>query len=123
MVTVDDIRDVALSLPRAYEALVRDRIKFRVGRIVFVSLSRDELTMGCGFPREERAAMVAACPEKFFMPKPSDLRYQWIEVRMAAIEAGEMSELVTAAWCMCVPKSVAAAHLGPPDPDAAKIVG
>ena len=43
-VTVEDIRSVALSLPRAYEALVRDRVKFRVGRIVFVALSRDELS-------------------------------------------------------------------------------
>jgi hypothetical protein len=116
LVTVDDIRRVALSLPRAYEALVRDRIKFRVGRIVFVGLSRDEEMMGCGFPREERAAMVAAYPEKFFMPIPSELRYQWIEVRMAAIDVAEMSELVTAAWCMCVPKSVAKAHLGQPPP-------
>jgi hypothetical protein len=112
LVTADDIRGVALSLPRAYEALVRDRVKFRVGRIVFVALSRDELMMGCGFPREERAAMVAAYPEKFAMPIPSELRYRWIEVRMAAIDVEEMSELVTAAWCMCVSKSMAQAHLG-----------
>jgi hypothetical protein len=110
MVTVEEIRQTALSLPRAYEALVRDRVKFRVGRIVFVALSRDETMMGCGFPREERAAMVEAYPDKFEMPGTSDLRYQWIEVRMAAIDVAEMTELVTAAWTMCVPKSVAAAH-------------
>jgi hypothetical protein len=56
--------------------LVRDRIKFRVGRIVFVALSLDEQMMRRGRPREERAAMVAAYPEKFFRPRPSDLRYQ-----------------------------------------------
>ena len=95
LVTVEQIRRVALSLPRAYEALVRERVKFRVGRIVFVALSRDELTMGCGFPREERAALVAAEPEKFFMPIPSELRYQWIEVRLTAIDVAEMRELVT----------------------------
>src|SRR5579859_3380067 len=111
LVTADDIREVALSLPRAYEALVRDRVKFRVGRIVFVALSRDELTMGCGFPREERAARVAAEPGKYFMPIPSEMRYQWIEVRLQAIDTAEMQELVTKAWTMCVPKSVAAAHL------------
>jgi hypothetical protein len=113
LASVAEIRRVALSLPRAYEAEVRGRVKFRVGRIVFVALSRDELTMGCGFPREERAAMVAAEPEKFFLPIPSELRYQWIEVRLTAIDAGEMSELVTDAWRMCVPKRVAAEHLGP----------
>jgi hypothetical protein len=113
VVTADDIRGVALSLPRAYEALVRDRVKFRVGRIVFVALSRDEQMMGCGFPREERAAMVASHPDKFVMPGTSDLRYQWIEVRMAAISVAEMTALVTDAWTMCVPKSVARAHLDP----------
>jgi hypothetical protein len=111
-VTVEDIRRVALSLPRAYEALVRDRVKFRVGRIVFVALSRDELTMGCGFPREERAALVAAEPEKFFLPIPSEMRYQWIEVRLGAIDHDEMRELVTNAWTMCVPKRLAREHLG-----------
>jgi hypothetical protein len=113
VVTVEDIRQVALSLPRAYEALVRDRIKFRVGRIVFVALSRDEQMMGCGFPREERAAAIEAQPAKFVMPKQSDLRYRWIEVRMAAIDVAEMRELITDAWQMCVPKSVSEAHLGP----------
>ena len=113
LVSVEEIRRVALSLPRAYEAEVRGRVKFRVGRIVFVALSRDELTMGCGFPREERAAMVAAEPEKFFLPITSELRYPWIEVRLTAIDAEEMSELVTDAWRMCVPKRVAAEHLGP----------
>jgi hypothetical protein len=113
LVSVEEIRRVALSLPRAYEAEVRGRVKFRVGRIVFVALSRDELTMGCGFPREERAAMVAAEPEKFFLPIPSELRYQWIEVRLTAIDTEEMSELVTDAWRMCVPRRVAAEHLGP----------
>ncbi|HEY3976108.1 MAG TPA: MmcQ/YjbR family DNA-binding protein [Streptosporangiaceae bacterium] len=112
-VFAEEIRRVALSLPRAYEAEVRGRVKFRVGRIVFVALSRDELTMGCGFPREERAAMVAAEPEKFFLPIPSEMRYQWIEVHLTAIDVDEMAELVTDAWRMCVPKRVAADHLGP----------
>jgi len=117
MVTLEQIRQVAMALPRTTEAVVRGRVKFRVGRIVYVALSRDELTMGCGFPREERAAMVAAEPDKFFMPIPSELRYQWIEVYLTAIDPAEMSELVTDAWCMVVPKKVSAerlAHLGHP---------
>jgi len=58
VVTVEQIRAVALSLPRAYEAIVRDRIKFRVGQIVFVALSRDETTVGFGFPKIERLALI-----------------------------------------------------------------
>jgi hypothetical protein len=112
MVTVEQIRAVALSLPRAYEAVVRDRIKFRVGQIVFVALSRDETVMGFGFPKAERAALVASEPEKFHLPNASDMRYNWVHVWLAAIDEQEMRELVTDAWRMCVPKRVAAAHLG-----------
>jgi hypothetical protein len=117
MTTIEAVRAVALSLPRAYEALVRDRVKFRVGRLVFVAFSRDEQQMGFGFPQEERAAMVAAEPEKFLLPAPGDLRYNWLEVRLAALDDAEMHDLVVDAWRMCVPKSVAAAYLATARPD------
>ena len=110
MVSVEEIRRVALALPRTEEALVRDRVTFRVGRIVYAKVTADETMMGFGFPREERAALVAAEPDKFLMPIPSDLRYQWVRVRLAAIDADEMAELVTDAWRMCAPKRVVAAY-------------
>jgi hypothetical protein len=110
-VSIDDVRPFALSLPRTYEALIGDRVKFKVGRIVYVAFSRDETQMGFGFPKEEREALVASEPEKFLMPSASNMRYQWVVVRLAAIDQAEMRELVLDAWRMCVPKSVAAAHL------------
>jgi hypothetical protein len=110
VVTIDDVRAVAAELPRAYEVLVRDRVKFRVGRIVFLAFSADETVMGFGFPREEREALVASDPGKFLMPRASDLRYNWVCVRLAAISPAEMTELVLDAWRMVVPKSVATAY-------------
>ncbi|HET6953015.1 MAG TPA: MmcQ/YjbR family DNA-binding protein [Acidimicrobiales bacterium] len=112
MVTIDDVRAVAADLPRSYEVLVRDRVKFRVGRIVYLAFSRDETLMGFGFPKEERTALVESEPHKFRMPRPSDLRYNWVVVDLAAIDEDEMRELVLDAWRMVVPKRVAAAHLG-----------
>jgi hypothetical protein len=112
VVTIDDVRELALSLPRTTEALVRDRVKFRVGRIVYLAFSRDETQMGFGFPKDERDALVASEPEKFLMPKTSDLRYNWVEVRLDAIDYKEMRELVLDAWRMVVPKRVAVDHLG-----------
>jgi len=109
-VDVADVRRVALSLPRAYEALVRDRVKFRVGRIVFVSLSADETLMGFGFPKEERSALVASDPETFLMPVRSDERYNWVRVRLSAIDEAQLRELIVGAWEMAVPKGVAAAY-------------
>ena len=116
MVTADDVRAVAMSLPRTEERLVRDQVKFRVGRLVYVALSRDETSMGFGFPKEERAALVAAQPEKFFMPIRSDLRYHWVQVWLDAIDRDEMRELVIDAWRMVVPKRVAAEYLRGVDP-------
>ena len=107
MVDIDDVRAFALALPRTTEALVRDRVKFRVGRIVYLAFSWDEAVMGFGFPKEEREALVASDPGKFLMPEPSDVRYHWVQVRLAAIDATEMRELVLDAWRMCVPVLVA----------------
>jgi len=109
-VTTEEVRALALQLPRAYEALVRDRVKFRVGRIVFLAFSRDETVMGFGFPKDQRAALVAAEPDKFSLPGTGDMRYHWVHVRLSAIDHAEMTELVLDAWRMCVPKKVAAAY-------------
>jgi hypothetical protein len=109
VVTLEDVRALAAALPRTTEALVHDRVKFRVGRIVYLAFSRDETEMGFAFPKEERDALVASEPDKFMMPGRSDLRYHSVEVRLASIDATEMRELVLDAWRMVVPKKVAAA--------------
>jgi hypothetical protein len=108
VITVDQVRPIALALPRAYETIVRDRITFRVGRLVFLKFSRDETIMGVGFPKEERDAVVTAEPEKFTLPRASDMRYNWIHVRLDAVDLDEVRELVIDGWKMCVPKSIAA---------------
>jgi len=110
MVTVEEVRAVALPLERTSEHLIHDRVKFRVGQIVYVALSRDETEMGFAFPKDERDALVAGEPDKFRLPRTSDLRFNWVVVRLGAIDATEMAELVLDAWRMVVPKKVAAAH-------------
>jgi hypothetical protein len=111
-VTIDDAREIAASLPRSYEALVRDSVRFRVGRLVYAAFYDDETIMGFGFPREEREALVASEPHKFLMPRPSDMRYRWVCVRLDAIDIDELRELLIDAWRMCVPKKVAATYDG-----------
>jgi len=110
MVTLDDVRALALTLPRTTEALVRGRVKFRVGQIVYLSFARDETLMGFAFPKDEREWLVGTEPDKFLMPRPSDLRYNWVVVRLAAIDEEEMRGLVIDAWSMVVPKSVSAPY-------------
>ena len=106
VVTVDEVRAVALTLPRSYEAFVRGRVKFRVGQIVYLAFSRDGTEMGCGFPKEWRAALVETEPEKYSLPSEHDMRYHWVHVDLAAIDADEMRDLVENAWALCVPKFV-----------------
>ena len=107
MVTVDEIRAVAEALPRSSEGFVRGQVKFRIGRIVYLAISRDGSTMGFAFPKEWREALVEAEPEKFSLPSEHDMRYHWAHVRLDRIDADEMRELVEDAWAFCVPKSVA----------------
>jgi hypothetical protein len=107
VVTIDEVCEFARTLPRSSEALVRGRVKCRIGRIVYLSFSRDGSTMGFAFPREWRDALVESEPEKFSLPSESDMRYHWAHVRLDAIDAREMRELVEDAWAFCVPKKVA----------------
>jgi hypothetical protein len=110
VVTVDEVRSFALALPRTTEGVVGGRLKLRVGRIVYASFSHDETLMGFGFPKEWRDALVESEPDKFMLPGASDLRYNWVVVRLDAIDAAEMQELIVDAWAMCVPKGVAEAY-------------
>jgi hypothetical protein len=108
MPTVEDVRGVASSLPRSTEAFVRGRVKFRVGRIVYLAFSRDETELGFAFPKDWRDALVASEPGKFRLPNESDLRYNWAVVRMTSLDAKELRELVVDAWAFVVPARVAA---------------
>ena len=118
-VSVDDARAIAADLPRSYEALVRGRVKFRVGQIVYAAFSRDESVMGFGFPKDEREALVASEPDKFLMPEPSDMRFRWVQVRLDALDVDELRELLIDAWRMCVPQKVSRAYdqMHPPLPE------
>jgi hypothetical protein len=104
MTTSDAVRRVASGLPRSSEVQVRGRWKFRVGSIVYVAFSADELTMGFGFPRVQRDALVADDPETFFLPPASDLRFPWVCAHLPRLDEVEMRELVLDAWRMCTPK-------------------
>jgi hypothetical protein len=104
MVDAEAVRRVGLALPRSYEAFIGAHWKLKVRQLVYVAFSRDETAMGFGYPRLERDGLIASDPETFFLPRTSDLRYQWVCARLPRLEEAEMRELVTDAWRMCVPK-------------------
>jgi hypothetical protein len=110
VVTIEDVRAMVRDLPLSYEVMVGGRVKYRVGRIVYLSFSRDEKVMGFAFPKEERDWLIGGSPERFMQPSKADLRYNWVLARLAALDDQEMRELVVDAWRMVVPKRVAAAY-------------
>ena len=111
--TLQDVRELALPLPRTYERTVRDRVKFKVGQYVYLSVSPDETTMGFALPKQERAGLIASDPVKFAPPARADERYNWVVVRLTEIDRDELREIVEDAWRMVVPKRLAAEVLGP----------
>ncbi|WP_425955632.1 MmcQ/YjbR family DNA-binding protein [Xylanimonas sp. McL0601] len=106
MAEIDDVRPLGAGLERSYEVYVRGRLKFRVGQIVYVAFSLDGTVMGFGFPKEERAALVASEPHKFRLPSASDMRFHWVHADLAALDRDEARELVVDAWRMVVPQKV-----------------
>ena len=103
-------------LERSYPVYVRGTLKFRVSQIVYVAFSLDETEMGFAFPKEERAALVEAQPHRFHLPRPSDLRFNWVEADLAALEPEEAREFVVDAWRIVVPKKLSRAYdLAHPD--------
>jgi hypothetical protein len=116
MAVVEDVRFLGSDLERSYEVYVRGRLKFRVKQIVYVAFSLDETEMGFAFPKEERAALVAGQPHKFRMPSESDLRFNWVNADLAALDPTEARELVVDAWRMVVPQKLSRAYdLAHPD--------
>jgi hypothetical protein len=108
---MDDVLRFAADFERSYVAVVRGRAKLRVKQIVYVAFSLDETTMGFAYPKEERAALVASDPERFLMPRQSDLRFNWVETRLDRLARDEMGEFVLDAWGVVVPKFLFRARL------------
>lgn len=110
MAVIEDVRPLGAGLERSYEAYVRGRLRFRVKQIVYVAFSLDETVMGFAFPKDERAALVASEPHKFQLPRASELRFNWVEAKLAALDPTEARELVVDAWRMVVPQKVSRAY-------------
>ena len=110
MAVIDDVLALGSELERSYPVVVHGRLKFRVGQLVYVAFSHDERTMGFGFPKEERAALVGGDPVKFQLPSESDMRFHWVHATLAALDAAEARELVVDAWRMVVPQKVSRAY-------------
>ncbi|MEV6652911.1 MmcQ/YjbR family DNA-binding protein [Streptomyces sp. NPDC051219] len=111
MATADDVRTIALSLPDTSEKLSWGMPTFRVAGKIFAALGDDDASIGFKCPKEDRAELIAAEPEKFFVREGHDDNYAWLRVRLAVLEdAGELRAILVDSWLQAAPRRLADAH-------------
>ncbi|MFF0739812.1 MmcQ/YjbR family DNA-binding protein [Streptomyces sp. NPDC004111] len=118
--TSEDVRRVALALPDTTEKLAWGQPTFRVAGKVFAALGDDDSTVAFKCPKEERAELIAAEPQKFFLRAGHDDNYNWLRARLAAVEdEEELRAILLDSWRQAAPRRLLAAHpdLAAPGPE------
>jgi hypothetical protein len=110
MVTEEDIRRVALSLPGSAEKPYNRLPSYRVRSNLFLRIHElpDAFFVRCASV-EERNELLKAEPGKFFITPHYD-GYPGVLVRLSQVDLGEMTELVTESWRVCAPQRLLAAY-------------
>ncbi|MGH3880712.1 MAG: MmcQ/YjbR family DNA-binding protein [Actinophytocola sp.] len=108
MVTEDDVRRVALSLPRTTEKPSYGRPGFRVKDRLFARIREEGDVLAIWVADEgEKQGLISSEPEKFFTTPHYD-GHPLVLVRFAAVDVDELTELLTDSWRLRAPTRVLA---------------
>jgi hypothetical protein len=108
MVTEDDVRRVALSLPHTTEKPSYGTPGFRVRDRLFARIREEGDVLVVWVAGEgEKQGLIAAEPAKFFTTPHYD-GHPSVLVRLPAVDVDELTELLTDSWRLRAPKRVAA---------------
>ena len=109
MVTEDDVRRLALELPETAERPSYGTPGFRVKDRLFARLHQDgsSLVLWCA-GEEDKESFILSEPEAFFTTPHYD-GHPLVLVRLDAIDAVRLGELLTGAWEVRAPARVRAA--------------
>lgn len=102
MITADQVRELALSLPETVEKPEWGRPCFRVEDRIFASLRDGDTELSIKVSDENRAALVEAAPQTFSVP-PHYARSPMFVVQLASVSEDQMRDLLTDAWRMTAP--------------------
>ncbi|MBH5335876.1 MmcQ/YjbR family DNA-binding protein [Streptomyces pactum] len=103
MTDSDDVRRIALSLPETVEKEAWQMPTFRVAGRMFVTIPDDETSFAVRCPRHEREELIAAEPEKFWVP-PHEAGSNWVRVRIAALDdLAELRDILVDSWSQAAP--------------------
>ena len=109
MITEDDVRRVALSLPETSEKPWYGTPGFRVKGKGFARIREEgDVLMALVANLWEKEALLAANPEKFYTTPHYD-GHASVLVRFGAVDVEELRERLTEAWRVHAPEQVRAA--------------
>jgi hypothetical protein len=92
---------------------------FRVAGRMYITVPDDETSFAVRCPRHERGELIAAEPEKFWVP-PHEAGTPWVRVRLAVLEGiDELRDILVDSWKQAAPPRLLDDFAGPePGPDA-----
>jgi hypothetical protein len=108
MMTSEEFRRLALSLPEAQEKETWGEATFRVRDKIFATLGPDGVDAGLKASLEAQAVLVNSAPEIFSIAHYTG-RHGWIGVKLELVDAEELRELVIESWRKIAPKKLVAA--------------
>jgi hypothetical protein len=109
MITADELRRAALSLPEAEERETWGHPTFRVRDKLFAILADDGGQVSVKATRQEQEALVAEDPETFGVPAYVG-RHGWVSIQLATADPVEVRELLEEAWRQTAPKRLVATY-------------
>ncbi|OEU90147.1 hypothetical protein DB35_02180 [Streptomyces abyssalis] len=113
MLDSEDVRRIALSFPETVEKEAWQMPTFRVAGKMFITVPDDETSFAVRCPRHERTELIAAEPEKFWVP-PHEAGTPWVRVRLAALDdIDELRDILADSWRQAAPARLLDAFPGP----------
>lgn len=103
VLTADDVRRIALSLPQTVEKERWNHPTFDVAGRMFVTIPDDQTSFAVRCPQLERSELIAAEPEKFWVPR-HEAGSNWVRARLDALEdLDELRDILTDSWQQAAP--------------------
>lgn len=110
MIDADDVRRIALSFPETVEKEAWNMPTFRVAGKMYVTVPDDQTSFAVRCPKIEREELIAAEPEKFWVP-PHEASSAWVRVRLAALEdLEELRDILVDSWRQAAPDHLVDEH-------------
>jgi hypothetical protein len=99
----DDVRRIALSFPGTVEKERWGHPTFDVAGRMFITVPDDQTSFAVRCPRLERDELIAAEPEKFWVPR-HEAGSNWVRARLDALEdLTELEDILADSWRQVAP--------------------